>query len=372
MIKLGFLISRLPSEKILVKRLFFVVTLLFSCVFQVACANDSSLISEPIDKIAEKDNIKFGFAVLYDPLKTDTEYQNIVKSNASVIVPTNALKWNRTQPSQNQYNFQKSDYIINYAVVNNMQARGHTLVWHQGIPQYVLNEKDPEKVEKLLRDHITTVVTRYKGKISSWDVVNEVINIPDGQPNGLRNSYWYQVLGEKYIDIAFDAAYKADPKAILLYNEWGTEYNRDYSIAKRKAVIDLVKRLQSRNIPISGFGIQGHITTNGANYIDETLTQFIQELKSLGLKVYVTELDVAQSKNTSTDTKQYTVPETYNKFINYALKSNAIEDVLIWGVFNQSNPNDNSKIPFYLFDKGTGCNSNCIAVKESFITDGKN
>lgn len=343
--------------------------ILFSCFLQTACANDTGLINQPIGQIAEKDDVKFGFAVTYDGLKNNTEYQNIVKRNAMTIVPENALKWRETQPSQNQYNFQKSDYIINYAIVNNMQARGHTLVWHAGIPQYVLNEKNPKKVEQLLRNHIATVVGRYKGKIHSWDVVNEVINIPDGQPDGLRNSYWYQILGEKYIDIAFDEAHKADPNAVLVYNEWGTEYSAGYSVAKRNAVINLVKRLQSRNVPISGFGIQGHISTKGANYIDDSFPQFIQELKNLGLNVYVTELDVTESKKIPSNLKQYTVPEAYKKFIDYALKSKAIEDVLVWGVFNRNNADNNNKKPFYLFDKGIGCNSNCVAVKESFESD---
>ena len=335
--------------------------LLFCCCLQTACANESK---ESIGHIAEKSDVKFGFAVSYDSLKNNNEYRNIVKRNATTIVPENELKWRRVQPDKNQYNFQKSDYIVNYAVINNLQARGHTLVWHNGIPQYILDEKDSVKVEKLLRDHVTTVVTRYKGKIKSWDVINEVIHIPDNQKNGLRNSYWYQILGEKYIDIAFDAAHKADPNAELVYNEWGTEYNKDYSIAKRKAVINLIERLKARNVLITGFGIQAHLSTNGANFIGNDLSDFIKKLQNLGLNVYITELDVKESESTAKNLKNYSVAEAYDKFLNYALKSGAIDSVLVWGVIDKTKKSNET--PFYLFDKSTGCNKSCNAVKKSF------
>lgn len=351
------------KEKIFMKAFNLLITLLFYCFLQTACAQNVHTTDEPIAKIAAQDNVKFGFAVTYDGLKNSTNYQNIVKQNATTIVPENDLKWRWIHPDKNKYNFQKSDYIINYAVLNNMQARGHTLVWHAGIPQYVLNEKDPKNVEKLLRDHITTVVGRYKGKINSWDVINEVIHIKDNQPNGLRNSYWYQVLGEKYIDIAFDAAHKADPNAILVYNEWGVEHGSKSNVAKREAVLALIKRLKDRNVPIDGFGIQAHISTDGVKAIGDDLTKFIENLHNLGLKVYITELDVKDNNSAS-----YTVPEAYNRFLDYALKSNNIDSVLVWGVFNKQNSNNN-EIPQYLFDKGTGCNSSCVAVKEAFEND---
>lgn len=308
---------------------------------------------------------KFGFAVSYNALVNNSTYSNIIKNNAKVIVPENDLKWRFVQPEKNQYNFKQSDYIINFALFNNKLVRGHTLVWHSGIPQYVTNESDPKVVEKLLRDHISTVVGRYKGKIQSWDVVNEIIHIPDIQQNGMRNSYWYKILGEKYIDIAFDAAHKADPNAILVYNEWGTEYDTKDNIAKREAVISLIKRLKQRNVPIHGFGLQSHLSTKGANFLGNGLPKFIQQLHDLGLKIYVTELDVIQSQE-NTSKHNYSVTETYRKYLELVLAGHLIEDVMVWGVFDRVQQMSRSEQikPQLLYNINGQCNDSCEAVSE--------
>lgn len=305
---------------------------------------------------ANEKGINFGFAVDYNQLKNNNEYRNLIKKEAKIIVPENELKWSNIHPSENTYNFDKSDYIINFALKNNLKIRGHNLVWHNRLPEYILSENDPKKLEKMLREHITKVVGRYKGKIESWDVVNEIILPSDKNKYGLRNSHWYKILGEKYIDIAFDAAHKADPKAILIYNEWGVEYKSEWSHSKRKAIIDLITNLKKHNIPINGFGIQSHISTRNISMIDNSILGFIKELKKLDMKIYITELDVNNNSNLNK------VDETYRKYLNLVLSSNSIDDILIWGVWNKTDPTK----PKVIFDKNKKENSISQVIRDVF------
>lgn len=320
-----------------------------------------------IGAIAKAKGIDFGFAVNYDSLKNDKEYQSIIKKQATIIVPMNELKWSNVHPKKEVYDFKKSDYIINFAINNNLKIRGHTLVWHNRIPDYVQNEKNKQQVEKIFYNHIYTVVSRYKNKISSWDVVNEVINPADNQPNGLRNSYWYKMFGEQYIDIAFQQAHKADPKAVLLYNEWGVEYDTKWSETKREYVISLIKRLKSKNIPIDGFGIQSHISTQNINFVNSKLIKFINDLNNLGLKVYITELDVTKSENEIEKSSNFTIENTYKKYLDIVLLGKKINTIIIWGVYNHEDNNNLNlnHFPQVLFNKKNINSKNFNAVEES-------
>lgn len=313
--------------------------------------------SNSIGVIAKSEGINFGFAVNYNSLKNDRKYQDIIKKQATIIVPTNELKWSNIHPQKNIYDFSKSDYIIDFAVKNNIKVRGHTILWHARIPNYITDITNPNELKIQINEHIKNVIGRYKGKIESWDVVNEVINPPDKQPNGLRNSYWYKMLGEEYIDIAFKQAHKTDPRAILFYNEWGVEFDTNWSEDKRNKVIALIKRLKARGVPITGFGIQSHISSNNINFVNSKLDNFIDNLKELGLKVYITELDIKNSNNISnTD-----ISLAYKKYLNIVLKKNKVDAVLIWGVYTKRKSDT-----YVLFDDSGNYNLNYFEVKNTF------
>lgn len=289
-----------------------------------------------IGAIAKAKGINFGFAVNYNLLKNNMEYQNIIKKQATIIVPTNELKWSNIHPEKEVYEFKKADFIINFAKINNLNVRGHTLIWHTRTPEYINEIKDPNELEIEIKKHIRKVVGRYKNKIQSWDVVNEVINPSDDKPNGLRDSYWYKILGERYIDIAFQEAHKADPNAILVYNEWGVEYDTKWSEIRRNDVIKLIKRLKEKNVPISGFGIQSHLSTNNYMFINDKLSNFIIDIQNLGLNVYITELDVLNNSNIAES--EILVSKVYRKYMDIILK-NKINTIVVWGVTDNINKN---------------------------------
>jgi len=204
----------------------------------------------------------------------------------SSITPENELKWERIHPKPDTYSFDLADKYVEFGEKNHMFIVGHNLVWHAQVPDWVFEDEKGKPVTrdallKRLHDHIFTVVGRYKGRIQSWDVVNEALN-EDGT---LRQSKWLKIIGEDYIAKAFQWAHEADPQAQLNYNDYNIQNE-----AKRNGAIALVKKLQAQGIPISAVGIQDHdgLDWPSAELEDATITAFAK----LGVKVAITELDI--------------------------------------------------------------------------------
>lgn len=234
-----------------------------------------------------KDYFLLGVAVSPRALKSD-EAELILKQFSS-LTPENALKMGPVHPKENEYNWADADSIAAFAKRNNMMMRGHTLCWHSQTPGWIFKDAAGKQVTKevllqRLKDHITTVVKRYKGAIYAWDVVNEAIS--DKEDEYLRNSLWYSICGEEYIARAFQYAHEADPAALLFYND----YNEINSV-KREKIYKLVKTLKDAGIPIHGVGLQGHwaVSEPRPGQLDSTIKRFTD----LGLKIQITELDIS-------------------------------------------------------------------------------
>jgi endo-1,4-beta-xylanase len=216
----------------------------------------------------------------------DTRGRAIILQQFNSISPENVMKWEVIHPRPDAYDFTLADKYVEFGLKNHMFIVGHNLCWHNQTPAWVFKDDkgNPITREALLQrlhDHIQTVVGRYKGKIDSWDVVNEALN-----ENGtLRQSPWMKIIGEDYIIKAFQFAHEADPKAQLNYNDYNLE-----TPAKRKGAIALVKKLQAAGVPIAVVGDQAHLHLDGATAADEEAT--IVELAAAGVKVAITELDI--------------------------------------------------------------------------------
>lgn len=234
-----------------------------------------------------KDFFPIGVAVAPRNLAGD-EAQLILKEFNS-LTPENAMKMGPIHPQEDRYNWADADSIVNFAQRHGLKVRGHNLCWHNQAPRWMFTDKEGKTVSKevllqRLKDHITTVVNRYKGKLYAWDVVNEAIS--DKPDEYLRNSEWLKICGEEYIAKAFQYAHEADPKAILFYND----YN-EISAVKREKIYKLVKGLKDAGVPIGGVGLQAHWAVNEPSkaQLDSTLKKFAD----LGLKVQITELDIS-------------------------------------------------------------------------------
>jgi endo-1,4-beta-xylanase len=234
-----------------------------------------------------KDFFPIGVAVSPQALKTDQATLIVEQFNS--MTPENAMKMGPIHPKENEYFWSHADSIVAFAQRNNLKLRGHTLCWHSQTPKWLFTDEkgvtvSKEVLLKRLKDHITAVATRYKGKVYAWDVVNEAIS--DKPDEFLRNSEWLKICGEEYITKAFQYAHEADPNALLFYND----YN-EINPVKREKIFKLVKGLKDAGVPIHGIGLQGHWALNepSRSQLDSTLTRFSE----LGLKIQITELDIS-------------------------------------------------------------------------------
>ncbi|TVR70460.1 MAG: endo-1,4-beta-xylanase [Marinilabiliales bacterium] len=216
----------------------------------------------------------------------DTASIELIETHFNTITPENITKWQHIQPEPGVFNFEPADLFVEFGERNDMFMVGHTLVWHSQTPAWVFQDEygnlpDRETLIERMRDHIHTVVGRYKGRIHGWDVVNEALN-EDGT---LRESVWYQVIGPEYLVKAFNFAREADPEAELYYNDYNLE-----DPVKRAGAVKLVKYLQENGAPVTGIGTQSHLhlTTPPVTEIEKTITDFA----ALGIDVMVTELEI--------------------------------------------------------------------------------
>ncbi|TZF85607.1 endo-1,4-beta-xylanase (plasmid) [Pedobacter sp. BS3] len=253
------------------------------------------LIFLPLTTFAQKAGLK-DYYKNYLPVGVAVAPGNLNGNEASLIIrefnsitPENAMKMGPIHPEENRYYWKDADSIVNFAQRHGLKVRGHNLCWHEQTPAWLFTDSQGDTVSKevllqRLKDHIYTVVKRYKGKIYAWDVVNEAID--DDSTKFLRNSAWYKICGDEFIAKAFEYAHEADPQALLFYNDYNTERPE-----KRERVYRLLKQLVDQGVPITGVGLQAHWSIFEPSAGE--LQTAIEKYASLGLKVQITELDVS-------------------------------------------------------------------------------
>jgi endo-1,4-beta-xylanase len=241
-----------------------------------------------------KDHYKsfFPIGVAVSPQVLTGPEADLIKKHFNSITAENAMKIGPIHPEEDRYNWEPADQIVAFAQASGMPMRGHTLCWHNQTPGWLFKDAAGKPVSRevllqRLKDHITAVVTRYKGKIYAWDVVNEAID--DKDDVFFRPSPWFNIIGEEYIAKAFEYAHAADPDALLFYNDYNTE-----SPSKRAKIIKLVKSLLDAGVPVHGIGLQGHWSIYGPG--DTEIAESIKAYSSLGLKLQITELDISVYK----------------------------------------------------------------------------
>jgi len=262
----------------------------------------------------------------------DAGFAAAVTTECNIITSENSLKWAALRPAPDRFDFSRGDTLRDFARAGGMAFRGHTLVWHSSLPAWFSTTVTAQNAERYLTEHITTVVQHYAGGMHSWDVVNEAIDTASGRADGLRNSPWLQMLGPRYLDLAFQTAAAADPLAPLYYNEYGLELSS--SGAKRDATLRLLSGLRDRGVPIHGLGIQGHAGGSGWAQFDASgFAAFLRDVGRLGLRVVISELDV-KDNNLPADitTRDQAVAAVYRDYLAVALAEPAVGAVITWGL----------------------------------------
>jgi len=216
----------------------------------------------------------------------EPESMELVARQFNSITPENIMKWEEIHPEPERYNFEASDQYVAFGEKHHMHIIAHALVWFHQTPDWVFLDKsgnflDREALLERMKEHIFTVMGRYRGRIHGWDVVNEAI-VKDGS---MRPCMWLEIIGEDYVQKAFEYAREADPDAELYYNEFDYEFGQ-----KTEGVIKLIRNLQSNGVKVDGVGIQGHWFLDYPNM--DLLESYVKELSQLGVKLMITELDV--------------------------------------------------------------------------------
>lgn len=267
-------------------------SLAFLTYFGSSCGSSKDL-PTPEKQTLREAVFPFGGAISPEFLKNDTQYRELAAREFSSITAEYVMKMTAISRGKDVYDFAAADEIIDFARKNKMRVHGHTLVWYRETPEWLKNYTGTrEDFIMLLEKYIKAVAGHFKGKVVSWDVVNEAL-LDDGSIR-IEENIWYQKIGLEYIEIAFRAAHKADPDALLFYNEYGQEYSK----VKSDAVNKLMDELIEKRVPIHGIGLQMH--TN-ANINDLQLKQAVRDAGAKGLKVHISELDVQTNMENNSD-----------------------------------------------------------------------
>jgi endo-1,4-beta-xylanase len=256
-------------------------------LFLLGTGNQTNAQDQPTLKDVYKNNFLIGAALNDDIVSgKDEVVSSIVQKQFNTITAENVMKWQPIHPEQGKYNFEPADRFIEYGIKHNMFIVGHTLVWHWQTPQELFTNSagkflDRQSMLERMKEHIFTVVGRYKGKVKGWDVVNEALD----DSGNISKTKWAETVGEDFIEKAFEYAHEADPDAELYYNDFLIDRP-----AKRDGAIRIVRRLQLKGLRIDGVGLQWHC---GLDYpVRSEFSAFVDSISSLGLKVMITELDV--------------------------------------------------------------------------------
>lgn len=316
-------------------------------------------------KAAFADKFAIGTALnLKQIYEKDSKAKPLIESQFNTITAENCMKAMYLQPREGEFNFKDADRFVEYGEKHGMRLIGHTLIWHSQAPSWFFKDKDGKEVSKevlieRMRKHIHTVLSRYKGRIKGWDVVNEAI-LDNGE---WRQSKFYQIIGEDFVRLAFQFAHEADPDAELYYN--------DYSMfleGRRKGVVSMVRKLQEKGVKIDGIGMQGHLNIDypALSDFENSLLAF----SALGVKVMITEMEISvlpapnQTRGAEVSTrftynkqldpyakglpkdKELLLGQRYKDFFALFLKHrDKIDRVTVWGVTDGDSWKNNWPVP---------------------------
>jgi len=270
---------------------------------------------------AARTGILIGSGAINPDYLDEPPFAQVLAQQFNSLSPENELKWFSSEPRQGVFDFAKLDRLVGFAKQHGMAVKGHGLISGCCNPSWLEQITDPAALRAAMTTHFKTLMKRYAGKVDRWDVATEVLSTFGG--TGLDQNYFYRVLGPDYVAEAFRIAHAANPNAKLFLNESLVEYYP----AKRQELYDLVADLVHRGVPISGVGLETHVTFTPPE--PGVITDIVNSYKALGLQVAITEMDVHLTPLPNNGEYQ-TQGEIYGKIINEALTA-GVRDISFWG-----------------------------------------
>ena len=307
---------------------------LLAWVSGAACAGLSpfaeALPLDLLDQSARKSGRRFGFAVHPDHARREP-VRTLLQQHAGVITAENAMKWRAIEGVFGGRDYTQADAVAALADELHALLRGHTLAWHQSTPARLANAT-PEEFRLAQSSHLRDLVTRYKGRVHTWDVLNEAIDADAGASGGMRSSVLSGLWGVDRYPALFEQARALDPQAKLAYNDYGMEQDNPWCERRRTAVLHLLEDWVKRQTPIDVMGLQAHLDMSRA-FSASRLQKFFDELQALGLSIQITELDVRDMATFGDVTaRDAGVAALYRDFIDVCMGHPAVEMVVLWNV----------------------------------------
>ncbi len=293
-----------------------------------------------LGSLARTHGVVFGTAIQARYLEQDAAYRDAVATEASLLVPEWEAKWAALQPEEGRFDTAPLDAILAWARSQRIPVRGHALVWHNAMPDWLpaALAEGRQRALGVLAAHLDVALHHARGQIRDWDVVNEPIanppgsDVPDPGPGPLRDTPWLRALGPSYVETALRMARERDPTLRLTLNEYGVEEDTPDAAEKRRRLLALLRDLVGRGVPLDAVGIQAHLQL-ARPFRPEPFAAFLKQIRSLGLTVLVTELDIRETHAAPQDLarRDALVAERAEAFLACAVQGGA-RTVLSWGL----------------------------------------
>lgn len=291
-------------------------------------------VTTSLQHFAAERGLLFGSCLAMKYCAQEPAYQQLFLEQCGMATPEVHMKWDSLSNQPEVYDFSQADKFAGFCAAHHLRVRGHTLIWHQALPAWAVQQMNPQNGPQMMAAHINKVAGHFAGKLYSWDVVNEVLDPGSQRPDGLRDSPWLRNCGANYLEQAFRTASAADPKALLIWNETYLELSNGFGQAKRSALLAELDRLLAKGVPIHGIGLESHLRAEQAGILgDSAYEAFLAQLAQRGMKIFITELDVQDSTLPADPaTRDLAVAAIYQRFLTATLRQPAVHGVVTWGL----------------------------------------
>jgi endo-1,4-beta-xylanase len=243
------------------------------------------------------------------------------------------MKWSHVSTEPFQADYRVADFFIDFATAHGLLCRGHNLLWSSSTPEWFKELQDRGTARAAMLHHVADMVGRYRGRIDSWDVVNEPVNPLDDRVDHLRTAVFLQQVGPEYLELVHFEARAADPKARLVLNEYDVEYDTPYHDSRRAAVLDVVGNMRKRGVPIDALGVQAHLSMGIYPFSEKKLRDYLVAAAAMDLEIQITELDCTDEvAPADIPARDRAVADEYRRFLDVALDEPAVKMVNTWGL----------------------------------------
>jgi endo-1,4-beta-xylanase len=298
--------------------------------------------------MAAEKGVLFGSAARGSSLATIPPYAEMIARECRLIV-SGEMHWALVAPTPQATIFSKVDVIDRWARAHGVALRGHALLWHEQVPRWFADLPGGAPAERAMTDHIQLMCRHFAGHLQSWDVVNEAIQPGDGRADGLRKTVFLEKIGPEYLDIALHAAREADPRALLVLNEFNLEYNLPEHASRRRVMLAVVDGLLRRGAPLDAIGFQSHLSVDNSPHFDErVLAEFVKEISGRNLKMMITEMDVNdRAAPADIAARDAEVAAIYRRYLDVMLANRAVVAVITWGMTDRDSWITRGDLPFF-------------------------